>query len=254
MSHSDPRHQTLSFLQRRFAEVGIEPRTRHGQNFLIDLNLVRLLVDSAKLDADDIVLEIGTGTGSLTGLLADRAAEVMSVEIDPRMHQLASEELFGRQNVTLLAERRPAQQEPSRSRSAGAAGRAAGGPARRGVETGRQSSLQRGHADPHQSAGVRHAAGNDDRHHPKGTGRADHGRARHEGLRRAEHLDSKPMPRGVGAAVAAERVLAAAESDVGHPAHRARRSPAGSDRRSGVLSLSSSARCSCTAANSCAAC
>ncbi len=101
MSHRDS-HQTLSFLQRRFSEVGIEPHTRHGQNFLIDLNLVRLLVDSARLEPTDIVLEIGTGTGSLTGLLADRAAEVISVELDARMHQLASEELFGRQNVTLL--------------------------------------------------------------------------------------------------------------------------------------------------------
>jgi 16S rRNA (adenine1518-N6/adenine1519-N6)-dimethyltransferase len=102
MPDSDPRHQTLSFLQRRLSEVGIEPRTRHGQNFLIDLNLVRLLVDSAQIDPSDVVLEIGTGTGSLTGLLADRAAEVISVELDSRMHQLASEELFGRTNVTLL--------------------------------------------------------------------------------------------------------------------------------------------------------
>jgi 16S rRNA (adenine1518-N6/adenine1519-N6)-dimethyltransferase len=102
MSNHEPRHQTLSFLQQRFAEVGIEPRTRHGQNFLIDLNLVRLLVESAQLGPSDIVLEVGTGTGSLTGLLADRAAEVITVELDARMHQLASEELFGRQNVTLL--------------------------------------------------------------------------------------------------------------------------------------------------------
>ncbi|HEY1784316.1 MAG TPA: 16S rRNA (adenine(1518)-N(6)/adenine(1519)-N(6))-dimethyltransferase RsmA, partial [Pirellulales bacterium] len=72
------------------------------QNFLIDLNLVRLLVDSAQIAPSDIVLEIGTGTGSLTGLLADRAGEVISVEVDSRMHQLASEELFGRPNVTLL--------------------------------------------------------------------------------------------------------------------------------------------------------
>ena len=102
MSDYDRQHQTLSFLQRRLTDVGIEPRTRHGQNFLIDLNLVRLLVDSAELGPSDIVLEIGTGTGSLTGLLADRAGEVITVELDPRMYQLASEELFGRQNVTLL--------------------------------------------------------------------------------------------------------------------------------------------------------
>ncbi|HTU26869.1 MAG TPA: 16S rRNA (adenine(1518)-N(6)/adenine(1519)-N(6))-dimethyltransferase RsmA [Pirellulales bacterium] len=102
MTSPDPRRQTLSFLERRFAEVGIEPRTRHGQNFLIDLNLLGLLIEAAQIAPTDLILEIGTGTGSLTGMLAARGAEVITVEIDPRLHQLASEELFGRSNVTLL--------------------------------------------------------------------------------------------------------------------------------------------------------
>ena len=42
--------------------MGIRPATRHGQNFLIDLNLVQLIVDSAELTNDDVVLEVGTGT------------------------------------------------------------------------------------------------------------------------------------------------------------------------------------------------
>ena len=60
------RRQTLSFLKQRFAEVGINPVKRHGQNFLIDLNLLRLLIDAADLQPNDVVLEVGTGTGSLT--------------------------------------------------------------------------------------------------------------------------------------------------------------------------------------------
>jgi 16S rRNA (adenine1518-N6/adenine1519-N6)-dimethyltransferase len=102
MTMTHPANQTLSFLLARFREVGIEPRNRHGQNFLIDLNLVRMLVDAADLGPDDVVLEVGTGTGSLTGLLAERAAAVVSVEIDPQLYQLASEELFTVDNVTLL--------------------------------------------------------------------------------------------------------------------------------------------------------
>ena len=58
--------QTVSFLIKRFHQAGIHLDTRHGQNFLIDLNLVALLVDSAELTPQDIVLEVGTGTGSLT--------------------------------------------------------------------------------------------------------------------------------------------------------------------------------------------
>jgi 16S rRNA (adenine1518-N6/adenine1519-N6)-dimethyltransferase len=97
-----PQRQTLTFLQRRFAEIGIQPNTRHGQNFLIDLNLVDVLVEAAELDEGDVVLEIGTGTGSLTARMAQRAAWVISVELDQALHQLAREETADFQNVTLL--------------------------------------------------------------------------------------------------------------------------------------------------------
>ena len=94
--------QTTSFLKRRFREVGLQPASRHGQNFLIDLNLQQLLVDSAELSPDDVVLEVGTGTGALTARIAPRVAAVVSVEIDRHLFQLASEELIDCENVTLL--------------------------------------------------------------------------------------------------------------------------------------------------------
>ncbi len=94
--------QTRSFLMKRFAEVGIQPKTKYGQNFLIDLNLLRVLRDAAQIDRNDVVLEVGGGTGALTGMLAEQAAHVVSVEIDPQMEQLARESLVPFQNVTLL--------------------------------------------------------------------------------------------------------------------------------------------------------
>jgi 16S rRNA (adenine1518-N6/adenine1519-N6)-dimethyltransferase len=98
---TNPR-QTLSFLKQRFAEVGLNLVKRHGQNFLIDLNLLELLVETADLQPCDVVLEVGTGTGSLTALMAPRVAAVVTVEIDARLHQLASEELIDQENVTML--------------------------------------------------------------------------------------------------------------------------------------------------------
>jgi 16S rRNA (adenine1518-N6/adenine1519-N6)-dimethyltransferase len=94
--------QTKSFLISRFREMGIRPATRHGQNFLIDLNLHRLIVDTAELDERDVVLEVGTGTGAITQLIAERAGAVVTVEIDGHMFELASEMLLGLKNVTML--------------------------------------------------------------------------------------------------------------------------------------------------------
>ena len=71
--------QTLSFLLHRFRETGIRPQARFGQNFLIDLNLLEVLLEGAAITRDDVVLEVGTGTGSLTVRLAERAAAVVTV-------------------------------------------------------------------------------------------------------------------------------------------------------------------------------
>ncbi len=95
-------YQTRSFLMRRFEEAGIHPRTRYGQNFLIDQNLLRMLFDTAAVEPGDVVLEIGTGTGALTGMIARDAAAVVTVEVDAELYQLASEELFGADNVQML--------------------------------------------------------------------------------------------------------------------------------------------------------
>lgn len=92
-------NQTRSYLMRRFETLGIHPRGKLGQNFLIDLNLLRLLCESAQIDKSDVVLEVGTGTGSLTSAMADRAAAVITVEVDPIMHEMARQELFGKKNV-----------------------------------------------------------------------------------------------------------------------------------------------------------
>jgi 16S rRNA (adenine1518-N6/adenine1519-N6)-dimethyltransferase len=94
--------QTVSYLSQRFEEVGLNPNKRHGQNFLIDLNLLHLLVRTANLNQNDVVLEIGTGMGSLTGLFAQQAAQVITVEIDQHLFQMASEELEDFENVEML--------------------------------------------------------------------------------------------------------------------------------------------------------
>jgi 16S rRNA (adenine1518-N6/adenine1519-N6)-dimethyltransferase len=96
------RRQTLSYLRDLFQQRGLRPKNKLGQNFLIDLNLLDVILDGAELSRDDLAVEIGTGTGSLTAWLAERAGGVFSVEIDAAFHALAREALRDRERVRLV--------------------------------------------------------------------------------------------------------------------------------------------------------
>src|SRR5262245_1151652 len=94
--------QTLSFLKRVFESQGFDPKAKLGQNFLVDLNLLDFIARTAELTADDCVLEVGTGTGSLTARLADRAGAVVTVEVDAALQPVAEQMCAGRRNVTFV--------------------------------------------------------------------------------------------------------------------------------------------------------
>lgn len=94
--------QTLSYIREMLQARGLSPKSKMGQNFLIDLNLLDLIVTTAELGRDDSILEVGTGTGSLTARLSDEAGAVVSVELDRDFHRMASELHGGRENLTLL--------------------------------------------------------------------------------------------------------------------------------------------------------
>jgi 16S rRNA (adenine1518-N6/adenine1519-N6)-dimethyltransferase len=62
--------------------LGIRPTRQRGQNFVIDPNTVRRIVRTAQVRADDVVLEVGPGLGSLTLALLPEVARVVAVEVD----------------------------------------------------------------------------------------------------------------------------------------------------------------------------
>jgi len=94
--------QTLGYLRNLFEARGIHPKNKLGQNFLIDLNLLDVIVRAAELSREDIVVEVGSGTGGLTARLAEQAGSVLSVEIDRDFVELARNVIAGRPNVTLM--------------------------------------------------------------------------------------------------------------------------------------------------------
>jgi 16S rRNA (adenine1518-N6/adenine1519-N6)-dimethyltransferase len=65
------------------AGLDLRPTKQRGQNFVIDANTVRRIVADSKISADDVVLEVGPGLGSLTLALLAVARRVVAVEIDP---------------------------------------------------------------------------------------------------------------------------------------------------------------------------
>lgn len=73
-----------------------------GQNFLIDGNIVRKIVQGANIRKEDYVLEIGPGIGTLTEELALHAKKVVSVELDEKLLELLDETLESYDNVEII--------------------------------------------------------------------------------------------------------------------------------------------------------
>ncbi len=83
-------------------KYGIRARKKYGQNFLIDANVIRGIIDAAQITKDDCVLEIGPGIGSMTQLLSEAAGRVVCVEIDESLRPVLAETLEESENVKIL--------------------------------------------------------------------------------------------------------------------------------------------------------
>jgi len=94
--------QTKHQIESLLAEAGAGPRPQFGQNFMIDQNLVRAVADAGRVSGDDLVIEVGPGTGTLTEELLDRAGQVLAVEIDRGLAALLRKNLGNRPNFSLL--------------------------------------------------------------------------------------------------------------------------------------------------------
>lgn len=94
--------QTLRQIKELLEQRGLSPRHALGQNFLIDANLGRKLVDEAALAPGETVLEVGPGTGTLTDELLARGARVVAGEMDKGLADLLRERHAGNDRFTLV--------------------------------------------------------------------------------------------------------------------------------------------------------
>ncbi|XHV41796.1 16S rRNA (adenine(1518)-N(6)/adenine(1519)-N(6))-dimethyltransferase RsmA [Streptococcus dysgalactiae subsp. equisimilis] len=89
---------TKAVLDRR----GFTFKKSFGQNFLTDTNILQKIVDTAEIDQNVNVIEIGPGIGALTEFLAENAAEVMAFEIDDRLVPILADTLRDFDNVQVV--------------------------------------------------------------------------------------------------------------------------------------------------------
>lgn len=79
-----------------------KPKKRLGQNFLIDKNIQRKIVESLELKPQDTVLEIGAGRGELTKLIAEKVNRVYALEIDNALYEIMQDNLKEILNIELI--------------------------------------------------------------------------------------------------------------------------------------------------------
>jgi 16S rRNA (adenine1518-N6/adenine1519-N6)-dimethyltransferase len=80
----------------------IKPKKRLGQNFLIDKNIQRKIIDSLELKPADTVFEIGAGRGELTCLISQKVHRVFALEVDPGLCQALKDNLSAFSNATII--------------------------------------------------------------------------------------------------------------------------------------------------------
>lgn len=80
----------------------LKPKKSLGQNFLIDKNVQRKIIDACEFKPSDYVLEIGAGRGELTRLIAPKVAVVFALEIDSYLCKTLKDNLKGYPNVKII--------------------------------------------------------------------------------------------------------------------------------------------------------
>jgi 16S rRNA (adenine1518-N6/adenine1519-N6)-dimethyltransferase len=102
---SDKQNYKNSLIERTTALLrrsGIRIKKNLGQHFLIDEEILELILSTAELTGRDIIVEIGPGLGILTEELCRRAGRVIAVEIDDRLAIKLNRRLSGYHNLTVI--------------------------------------------------------------------------------------------------------------------------------------------------------
>lgn len=93
---------TPSYTREILEKHGFSFKKSLGQNFLTDPNILKKIVETAGIDAQTNVVEIGPGIGALTEYLARSAHQVLAFEIDDRLIPVLADTLSGYDNIKVV--------------------------------------------------------------------------------------------------------------------------------------------------------
>ncbi|MFW9819716.1 MAG: 16S rRNA (adenine(1518)-N(6)/adenine(1519)-N(6))-dimethyltransferase RsmA [Candidatus Thorarchaeota archaeon] len=83
-------------------QLQIKPNKKLGQNFIIDKNLIKKIINFSNLSQNDVVLEIGPGLGSLTQELVNLVKKIHAIEIDRRLCTYLNNEFSIYDNIEII--------------------------------------------------------------------------------------------------------------------------------------------------------
>lgn len=98
------RESLLAQTKKGLRRAGLRARKSLGQHFLVDEDILAMIVDAAEITRDDIVIEVGPGLGVLTRELAAQAGWVITIELDSRLAEALKKSLDSCDNVVIINE------------------------------------------------------------------------------------------------------------------------------------------------------
>ncbi|HYW01296.1 MAG TPA: 16S rRNA (adenine(1518)-N(6)/adenine(1519)-N(6))-dimethyltransferase RsmA [Candidatus Acidoferrum sp.] len=92
----------MSWVRRELNVLGIPPLKRFGQHFLIDKKTRDIMMESARLEPDDMVIEVGPGLGFITATLTSQPCSIIAIEKDRTLAEYLKNRFIKNSNVTIV--------------------------------------------------------------------------------------------------------------------------------------------------------
>ncbi|MFI5448224.1 MAG: 16S rRNA (adenine(1518)-N(6)/adenine(1519)-N(6))-dimethyltransferase RsmA [Candidatus Bathyarchaeia archaeon] len=92
----------MSWVRRELNALGIPPLKRFGQHFLVDKKTRDIMMESARLEPDDTVIEVGPGLGFITATLTSQPCSIIAIEKDRTLAEYLKNRYIKNSNVTIV--------------------------------------------------------------------------------------------------------------------------------------------------------